>query len=124
LFAKYAHNTLVSTLYEYGPVGVVAIIFLWATMLLMAVRVRHGPRAKLIGAHLSFITLNMATMPHWLIEGDIMYAIICGCTLHYFLRPAQKAAAPTAAPSRQSRARPAVAVGRSAGGPLRGGTAS
>lgn len=123
LFAKYAHNTLVSTLYEYGPIGVVAMIFLWGTMLLAAARVRHGPRAKLVGAHLSFLTLNMATMPHWLIEGDILYAIICGCTLHYLLRPPQKAMVPAAAPKIPGRARPAVAAGPT-GAPLRGRTAS
>jgi hypothetical protein len=124
-FKEYAHNTLVSTLYEYGPIGIAAMIFLWASMLLAAVRVRHGPRAKLIGAHLSFFMLNMATMPFWQMEGDIMYAIICGCTLHYLLRPAPKVVAAAAAePRMQNRRRPAVAAGRAGAEPLRGRTAS
>jgi hypothetical protein len=122
VFPKYAHNTLISTLYEYGPIGVIAMIFLWTSMLLAAARVRHGPRAKLIGAHLSFITLNMATMPHWLIEGDIMYAIICGCTLHYLLRPAPKVAATAGAPKMQSPGRAAVAAARSPVEPMRNRT--
>jgi len=51
----------------------------------------------------------MATMPHWMIEGDIWYAIICGCTLHYMLRPAeQKAPAPAPAPKRRGPMSPAV----------------
>jgi hypothetical protein len=124
VFSHYAHNTLVSTLYEYGVVGVVAMIFLWATMLLAAVRVRHGPRAKLIGAHLSFLTLNMATMPHWLIEGDIWYAIICGCTLHYLLRPAEQKAPLPATRKVQSARRPAVAAQRNTAAAPRVGTRS
>jgi hypothetical protein len=84
----YAHNTLVSSLYEYGVVGVAGILLLWATMLFCALRARHGPRGKLIAAHCSFFILNMATMPHWMIEGDILYGIICGFTLYLYLGPA------------------------------------
>lgn len=87
VFPIYAHNTLVSSLYEYGPVGVVALIYLWASMLLAALRVRSGPRSLLVAAHLSFIILNMATMPHWMIEGDILYGFIVGYTLYFLYRP-------------------------------------
>ncbi len=81
VFRVYAHNTLVSMLYEYGLFGVFAISAIWATMLVMALRVKEGPRGKLVAAHLSFFLLNMATMPHWMIEGDLLYGIICGYTL-------------------------------------------
>ena len=81
VFRVYAHNTLVSTLYEYGLFGVIAISAIWATMLVMALRIKEGPRGKLVAAHLSFFLLNMATMPHWMIEGDLLYGIICGYTL-------------------------------------------
>lgn len=124
VFPVYAHNTLVSTLYEYGVLGVVAMLFLWTAMLLAALRVRHGPRAKLIGAHLSFMLLNMATMPHWMIEGDIWYAIICGCTLHYLLRPAQKTAAVAAPPRMHGPPRPAVAAARRGAEPQSGRASS
>jgi hypothetical protein len=58
-------------------------------MLIAALKVKHGPRASLIAAHIGFIILNMATMPHWMIEGDILYGIICGYTFYYRLRPAE-----------------------------------
>jgi hypothetical protein len=88
VFSVYAHNTLISQLYEYGIVGVVAIPVLWATMLFCALRAKHGPRGKLLAAHISFFILNMATMPHWMIEGDILYGIICGYTLYLYYGPA------------------------------------
>jgi len=45
---------------------------------------RAGPERKiiLVAAHLSFIVMNMATMPHWLIEGNVLYGILCGYTLY------------------------------------------
>jgi hypothetical protein len=55
-------------------------------MLLAVLRLRRGPRAKLIAAHLSFIIMGLATMPLWMIEGYIFYAVICGYTL-YLLKP-------------------------------------
>lgn len=87
VFQVYAHNTVISQLYEYGVAGVVAIILLWSTMLFCAVRAQ-GPRGKLLAAHGSFFILNMATMPHWLIEGNILYGIICGYTLYRYFGPA------------------------------------
>jgi hypothetical protein len=29
-----------------------------------------------------FLALNMGTMPMWMIEGNILYGIICGYTLY------------------------------------------
>ena len=87
-FPVYAHNTLVSSLYEYGLIGVAAISLLWAWMLTAALRLKDGPKGKLLAAHLSFFLLNMATMPHWMIEGNILYGIICGYTLYRALGPA------------------------------------
>src|SRR6185295_8118598 len=49
-FAIYAHNTLVSTLYEYGILGVLAIVSVWVSMFVAALRV-DGPRGKLLTAH-------------------------------------------------------------------------
>ncbi|WP_162916729.1 O-antigen ligase family protein [Dongia deserti] len=98
-FPVYAHNTLVSTLYEYGIVGVVAMIVLWGWMIVAALRVKHGPKGKLLAAHGSFLLLNMATMPHWTIEGNLLYAIICGYTFYLLLGPAPKPVPTTAEPS-------------------------
>lgn len=98
-FRSYAHNTLVSQLYEYGIVGVAALLYLWTSMLLAVLRLERGPRAKLIAAHLSFIVIGFATMPLWMIEGYIFYAVICGYTL-YLLKPS---------PSTQPHYRPVAA---------------
>jgi hypothetical protein len=93
LFPVYAHNTLVSMLYEFGVAGVMAIILLWAWMAIMALRIKEGPRGRLLAAHLSFFLLNMATMPHWMIEGDLLYGVICGYTLFLALGSATAPAA-------------------------------
>jgi hypothetical protein len=82
VFTLYAHNTLVSTLYEYGILGVVAMLYLWLSMLGAALRVRHPHKGLVVGAHVSFLFLNMSTMPMWQIEGNILYAVICGYTMH------------------------------------------
>jgi hypothetical protein len=95
-FPVYAHNTLVSTLYEYGIFGVIAMIVLWGWMFALALRVKQGPKGKLLAAHASFLLLNMATMPHWTIEGNLLYAIICGYTFYLSLGPAPAPAARTA----------------------------
>jgi hypothetical protein len=97
-FTVYAHNTLVSTLYEYGILGVVGMIVLWSWMLIAALRVKHGPKGKLLAAHASFLLLNMATMPHWTIEGNILYGIICGYTFYLLLGPAPRPLAAAGAP--------------------------
>jgi hypothetical protein len=89
-FPVYAHNTLIGTLYEYGIVGVIAMIVLWSWMFICALRVKHGPKGKLLAAHASFLLLNMATMPHWTIEGNLLYGIICGYTFYLLLGPATK----------------------------------
>ena len=81
-FPLYAHNTLVNYLYEYGVVGVIVLLWVWFSMLASALRVRHKQAGVLVGAHLSFIVLNMATMPMWMIEGNILYGLICGYTLY------------------------------------------
>jgi hypothetical protein len=90
---SYAHNTLVSQLYECGILGVLSLLYLWTSMFLAVLRTRRGPRTKLIAAHLSFVMLNLATMPLWMIEGYIFYAVICGYTL-YLLKPQTSAQIP------------------------------
>ena len=103
IFEAYAHNTVISQLYEYGVAGVIAIIVLWSTMLTCALRVKRGPRGKLLAAHICFFILNMATMPHWMLEGNILYGIICAYTLYLYYGPA---AAPAAARLAVQRPRP------------------
>jgi hypothetical protein len=81
IFPVYAHNTLVSFLYELGILGVFAISFLWGTMLWVALKAPPPQRSLLVAGHISFIMLNMSTMPHWQIEGNILYGLLCGYTL-------------------------------------------
>ncbi|WP_170842004.1 O-antigen ligase family protein [Sphingomonas gellani] len=86
VFPLYAHNTVVSFLYELGLTGVAALLFLWGWMLGLALLVRGGPRLQLVAGHFSFFVLNMATMPMWMIEGMIFYGILCGYTVYWFMR--------------------------------------
>lgn len=83
-FKTYAHNTLVSTIYEMGIAGLAAMIFLWVWMARIAYLARGEFRMRLLGAHLSFFILNMATMPMWQIEGMIFYGLLCGFGAYCF----------------------------------------
>lgn len=80
-FPLYAHNTAVSFLYELGIAGVAAIFLLWFMMLRQALLADGESRPLLIAGHASFFMLNMATMPHWQIEGNIFYGLLCGYTI-------------------------------------------
>jgi hypothetical protein len=81
-FALYAHNTLVSYLYEFGILGAILIVLVWIGMIVRALRVPDWTlRGQLVSAHIGFILINLATMPFWLIEGLIMYGLLCGYTV-------------------------------------------
>ncbi len=82
VFPLYAHNTLVNYLYEYGVIGAIGLLVLWISMLAAALRVQHPQKTVLVGAHASFLLLNMSTMPMWMIEGNLLYGIICGYTFY------------------------------------------
>jgi hypothetical protein len=90
-FVIYAHNTLVSNLFEYGLVGVAATLLLWLVMLGCALTARGATRGKLIAAHGAFLILNQATMPMWQVEGLLLYALICGYSFHAGTRPRRPA---------------------------------
>jgi hypothetical protein len=72
---------LISFLYEMGIVGVIAILFVWARMFRLALSADDRSRALLIGGHLSFLVLNLATLPHWQVEGNILYGVLSGYTI-------------------------------------------
>lgn len=82
VFPKYAHNTVISYLYEFGAFGAALIVLVWASMLVRA-RAIADPwmRGQVIFAHIGFIVLNFATMPHWQLEGLILYGLLCGYTI-------------------------------------------
>ena len=81
-FALYAHNTLVSTLFEYGIVGALLMLVLWVWMIMIAWRCGPPISWVFLASHFGFILLNMATMPFWMIEGLVFYGILCGASLY------------------------------------------
>jgi len=81
-FPLYAHNTFVSFVYELGVFGVVAFACLLAANFLIAVRTPGDGRFVLIACHIGFFILNLATMPIWTLEGDILYALLLAYTWH------------------------------------------
>lgn len=94
-YRYYAHNTLVSTLYELGLLGVAAMLTLWIGMFAQAFMAAPSDRLTLVMAHLGFFLLNMATMPIWMIEGLLFYGLLCGFTVYSRLQrnmPARPAA--------------------------------
>lgn len=75
---KYAHNTFVSYLYEFGVLGLVALFVFFFTQLVTVTLVRPVSLAwQLMAALLGFLIANLATMPLWLIEGLILLAVLC-----------------------------------------------
>ena len=82
VFTQYAHNTFVSSLYEIGAVGLASIIVLFVSNFTFAFGSVPEHRLPVVSAHLGFLILNMATMPLWLIEGNILLALTLAYTLH------------------------------------------
>lgn len=80
-FPDYAHDTIISFLYELGILGVFAILLLWWRMFRLALSADRRSRNLLIGAHASFFVLNLATMAHWEVEGNILYGVLVGFTI-------------------------------------------
>ena len=79
VFEKYAHNTFVSYLYEFGYVGL-GLFSLLNIFLLYAAWQITDPilRKKVFFSVVGFLVLNLATMPLWNIEGLIVYALLTG----------------------------------------------
>lgn len=82
VFTLYAHNTFVSALYETGLFGLAAMVFLFAVSFRLALRTYPSRRPLVLSAHVGFLTLNLATMPFWLIEGMVLLALTLAYTLH------------------------------------------
>jgi hypothetical protein len=77
-FALYAHNTFVSYLYEYGVLGLVSFLLVCILMTLQPLSLQDRKLAKiLVLSFLGFLTMNLATMPLWNIEGLIFFSIFC-----------------------------------------------
>jgi hypothetical protein len=93
-FPLYAHNSFVSDLYELGFFGTAAFIWFLCANLRTALQVSEQRRLLLVACHAGFIVLNLATMPMWAIEGEILYALLLAQTWHLAaFRPAREKAA-------------------------------
>lgn len=106
VFGLYAHNTIVSYLYEFGIAGAALIVLIWLAMIWRALQIRDWAlRGQLVCAHIGFVLLNMATMPFWQVEGLIFYALLCGYTYSASLAKVRARPAPQWLPSRPVPAR-------------------
>lgn len=84
IFPRYAHNTVVSFIYELGVFGTASLLAIWATFIVGTLNVVDRQiRSKILLAQIGFFLLNMATMPHYNIEGDIFFAILQGFLLYH-----------------------------------------
>ncbi len=85
-FDKYAHNTYVSFIYEFGIVGLFAFLYLLLAPLIAMIKTpNNSVRTKLIVSYAGFVILNIATMPLWQVEGIILYGILLGFSWFYLL---------------------------------------
>ena len=80
VFSLYAHNNYVSYLYEYGAVGLVLYLCFVVYNVSLCFNVRGVNRITLLTCHLSFMILSLGTMPMWMVEGGVLYALIIACT--------------------------------------------
>lgn len=80
-FGKYAHNTFVSALFEYGPFGPILTLAAILQLTPLSRPFASVRRFYLLLAHVAFFTVHFGTMPFWLVEGLIYYALLCGLTL-------------------------------------------
>jgi len=82
VFKHYAHNTYVSYFYEYGYIGLFSFLFLCSYSLIITAGVKDKRLSKILPLSLiGFLTMNLATMPLWNIEGLIFFAILIGVSL-------------------------------------------
>lgn len=76
-FPKYAHNTFVSHLYELGLLGCIGIAYIFLRYMLLCFGGSLTTySAQLFLCFISFVILNLGTMPLWQIEGMILFAIL------------------------------------------------
>lgn len=92
-YPVYAQNTILSYLYEFGWIGAGCVLLLWGVMFVPLLRVGAREAVPLFLLHFGFLILNLSTQPFWLVEGLMMYGMICGLTLHFAYFGRQRRAA-------------------------------
>jgi hypothetical protein len=85
VFDLYAHNVYISYVYELGFVGVAIFGYMLLHFLVLAAMARSDKRWHLLGSHAAYGLLCLGTMPTFTIEGVMLYAVICGYTVYYYL---------------------------------------
>lgn len=81
VFEKYAHNTFISYLYEYGYFGLTSFAFFNVYLLISAWRIdNRNISNKVFFSIIGFLILNLATMPLWALEGMIVYGVLISVT--------------------------------------------
>ena len=84
-FVNYAHNTYISYLFEFGFIGLLAMLSIWFVNFLFALRlIRTEIGISLLLIQAGFFILNMGTIPLWQIEGLILFAIITSFTWYNY----------------------------------------
>ncbi|WNO54514.1 O-antigen ligase family protein [Stakelama saccharophila] len=94
VYPVYAQNTILSYMYEFGWIGAGCVLLLWGVMMLPLFRVGVRAAVPLLLLHFGFLILNLSTQPFWLVEGLMMYGMICGLTLHFAYRRSGDGVAP------------------------------
>jgi hypothetical protein len=105
-FPLYAHNTFISYTYEFGLFGLAAFSWVLIANFLMAAQTSSNGKLVLLSCHIGFVVLNLATMPIWTLEGDILYGLLLAQT--WYLRSLMTT---TSEHSSSMLARPAGAYG-------------
>lgn len=79
----YAQNTLLSYLYEFGILGVLAALSVWGALFLLGLRIRSDLIVPFFLLNVGLVAINMSTMPMTLIEGIALYGLTGGYLLHF-----------------------------------------
>jgi len=84
VFPKYAHNTFVSFYYELGWLGLALLLWMFLKLFHYLFQIKvENQKPLLLGAGLTFLTLNLSTMPLWQIEGVFLLAMILSASLYW-----------------------------------------
>jgi hypothetical protein len=83
VFDKYAHNTYVSYLYEYGVLGLSAFMCFIINVLYLALKSDDVfVKYRVAGCFVGYLVMSLATMPIWNIEGLITLALILSIAIY------------------------------------------
>jgi len=83
VFLKYAHNTFISFFYELGIFGVSVLFLCFISIYKKIFNIKEKIlRTCILGYFISFVFLNLGTMPMWQMEGIMLFAILIALIFH------------------------------------------